>query len=93
MPPAVGIVSWNSWIASEADCDAGSYAGLGDAEEHSVCTKTSDGPGLITPPGPQQPEIITGCRLFYIAFSGDGCRAIINEYGISFDDLYAWNLL
>ncbi|KZL86126.1 hypothetical protein CI238_09105 [Colletotrichum incanum] len=85
------LVSWNSWIGTEADCDAGLYAGLADADERAVCTNASNGPGPVTPPGPTQPGIVTGCRAYYVAVGGDGCWAIANDHGISLDDLYAWN--
>ncbi|KAF6812966.1 LysM domain-containing protein [Colletotrichum plurivorum] len=85
------LVSWNPWIGSEEDCDAGLYANLASAGERPVCTAVSDGPPPVTPPGPTQEGIVEGCRSYYVAAAGDGCWAIADTHGIALDDLYEWN--
>ena len=89
------LLNWNSWIgSSEADCDAGLYAGLAATDERPLCINGVGGsPGTdpVTPPGPTQPGIVDGCRAYYLAVAGDGCWDIANNHGISLEDLYAWN--
>ncbi|KAK0724574.1 hypothetical protein B0H67DRAFT_641092 [Lasiosphaeris hirsuta] len=50
------LVSWNSWIgSSEADCDAGLYAGLAATDERPLCINGVGGTlgtDPVTPPGP-----------------------------------------
>jgi hypothetical protein len=90
------LLGWNSWIgSSEADCDAGLYAGLAAADQRPLCINGvgggSPGPDPVTPPGPTQPGIVEGCQAYYLAVAGDGCWAIADSNGIPLDDLYAWN--
>ncbi|KAK2013707.1 LysM domain-containing protein [Colletotrichum eremochloae] len=96
------LVSWNPWIGSEGDCDAGLYAGLAPSGERALCISGAGGAGggggsppgtddPVTPPGPTQPGIVEGCRAYYLAVAGDGCWTIADGHGISLEDLYAWN--
>jgi hypothetical protein len=35
--------------------------------------------------------MVSGCKTFYKAVSGDGCWAIANANGITLDQFLAWN--
>jgi hypothetical protein len=71
------LLSWNPWIgSSEADCDAGLYAGLVGNDERPLCLDGVGGsPGTdpVTPPGPTQPGIVKNCQAYHLAVAGDGC--------------------
>ncbi|KAF2121004.1 hypothetical protein BDV96DRAFT_641641 [Lophiotrema nucula] len=55
----------------------------------SSSTKTTASP--VATPTPTQAGMVSGCKKFYKAISGDGCWAIANANGITLDQFVAWN--
>ncbi|KAI1977491.1 hypothetical protein LOZ53_001513 [Ophidiomyces ophidiicola] len=47
--------------------------------------------GAVATPAPVQAGMVTGCRRFYKAQSGDNCWAIANSAKIDLNDFYKWN--
>lgn len=53
-------------------------------------TTTSAGNGITTPT-PTQPNIVSNCDKFHLVETGQTCEVIAGLYGISQDELKAWN--
>ncbi|KAK7922955.1 hypothetical protein PG985_007026 [Apiospora marii] len=60
------------------------------ATTKSASRTTTAGPATTTPT-PTQAGMVSGCRRFYMAQSGDGCWAIANSAAINLNDFYDWN--
>lgn len=60
-----------------------------------VSTTTTSAAATTTSPGatptPHQPNMVSGCQVFYEAVSGDTCSSIATAYGITLTDFYTWN--
>ncbi|KAF3056280.1 carbohydrate-binding module family 50 protein [Daldinia childiae] len=88
--PAVGSGTCDNLAPDFYVCVAvGDSASLPPSTTSSSPTSTIA--SAITTPTPVQAGMVSGCRRFYKAQTGDGCWAIANSAGISLDDFYAWN--
>ena len=53
---------------------------------------TTTSMGGVAPPAETQPGAIGSCKKWHVVGADDGCSVIANQYGISLDDFYKWNL-
>jgi LysM repeat protein len=60
-----------------------------------TASPTTSGPPtsatFVPPPGPTQPGATTECTQWYTAVAGDYCYLIEQEFGITFEQMRAWN--
>ncbi|KAE9375150.1 carbohydrate-binding module family 50 protein [Stipitochalara longipes BDJ] len=81
--PDVGTTCSALW-ANEWYCVAGPTI-----TTTSSSTKTTS-TGVATPT-PHQPNMVSGCKTFYEAVSGDTCSGIATKYSITLSNFYTWN--
>ena len=93
------FTTWNPSLANGCKFVVGnSYCieknyGLPDPEpttSTSSAAPTTTGNGVATPK-PVSDGMTKTCSKFHAVIKGDGCASILQQYGISFDQLFSWN--
>ncbi|KAJ6032576.1 hypothetical protein N7540_003308 [Penicillium herquei] len=95
----------NLWV-NYTYCVSGVSARNGNSTSKIPSTLTSTSPAIsatttsatstssaasVTTPTPTQTGMVSGCKTFYEAVSGDGCYDIAESFGITLDEFYEWN--
>ncbi|KAH6675409.1 LysM domain-containing protein [Plectosphaerella plurivora] len=57
----------------------------------TAAAATTTSTGIVTPLPTQPPSIVPGCTRFHFVQTGTDCTTILNQYGITIAQLYAWN--
>ena len=89
--------TWNPAVSS--DCSAGLFAGYAycvatsnDHRSRTALPAASTTISVSTAPSPTQANsIISNCKTYALASSGEYCSEFAQKNGISASDLYAWN--
>ena len=97
--PALGENCENLWLETDY-CVAGPgwstvYYGMDTTTPAPSSTSASATATVtrsaVTPPAPTQSGAAPDCEAWYVAVDGDNCQLIVDRYGITLSQFYAWN--